>query len=196
MITKKTFPTIIVPIIAPTWMYAARGGEQVRTAPQADSADEREDEHREHRLVVRRTPGRARRRRATRARARRPRCAIASHAVRSATDVSTRYDRRVRVVDDDDQREAGEPRRVRLPLEPVQRLGQPLGRDAELLDAVEAAAVDLPRLAADAALRVGRVVRRLEVVVERDEVERRADPRDRRRSRAASGRAGCPSRHQ
>ena len=60
----------------------------------------------------------------------------------------------MRVVDDDEQREPGEPGRVRLPLEPVERLGQ-LGRgDPELLDPVEAAAVDLPDLAADAALGV------------------------------------------
>ena len=87
---------------------------------------------------------------------------------------------RVRVVDDDEQPEAGKPRRVRLPLEPVQRVGQALRRDPILLDAVEAAAVDLPRLAADAPSRVRRVARRFEVVVERDEVERRADPGDRR----------------
>ena len=103
---------------------------------------------------------------------------IASHVVRFRTDGSTRYVDACDVVDDDQQREAGQPRRVRLPLEPVQRLGEPLGRDPELLDPVEAAAVDLPRLAGDAALRVARVVRRLEVVVERDEVERRADPGD------------------
>ena len=51
------------------------------------------------------------------------------------------------------------------------------GRDAVLLDAVEAAAVDLPHLAADAALAI-RLRRLLEMVVERDEVERRADPDD------------------
>ena len=36
MITKKTFPTIIVPIIAPTWMYDARA-EKSSPAPQADT---------------------------------------------------------------------------------------------------------------------------------------------------------------
>src|SRR4029078_3594792 len=63
-----------------------------------------------------------------------------------------------------------------LPLEPVQRLRQALGCHLELLDTVEAAAVDLPRLAAYAAPRVDRIARRIEVVVECDEVERRADP--------------------
>ena len=55
---------------------------------------------------------------------------------------------RVRVVDDAEEREPGQPRPVRLPLVPVQRLGQVRRRDPELLDPVEAAAVDLPRLAA------------------------------------------------
>ena len=86
----------------------------------------------------------------------------------------------MRVVDDDEEREAGEPGRVRLPLEPVQRLGQPSRCDAELLDAVEAASVHLPCLAGHTALRLLRVLRRLEVIVERDEVERRADPGHRR----------------
>ena len=84
----------------------------------------------------------------------------------------------MREVDDDEEREAREPGRVGLPLEPVEPVREPLGRDAELLDPVEAAAVDLPDLAADAAGGVRRVGRRLEVVVERDEVERRADPGD------------------
>ena len=55
---------------------------------------------------------------------------------------------RVRVVDDAEEREAGQPRPVRLPLVPVQRLRQVRRRDPELVDPVEAAAVDLPRLAA------------------------------------------------
>ena len=49
-----------------------------------------------------------------------------------------------------------------------------------LLHVVEAAAVHLPELAADAGLGVRRVLRRPERLVEQDEVERRADPRDRR----------------
>ena len=67
-------------------------------------------------------------------------------------------------------------------------------RDAELLDAVEAAAVDLPRLAGDALVASRRPARRAQVVVERDEVEGRADPDDRRDRRAASGTAGRASR--
>ena len=62
----------------------------------------------------------------------------------------------------------------------MQRTGQARWRDPVLLDAVEAAAVDLPHLAADAAGGVTLVRRRRQVIVERDEVERRADPRDRR----------------
>src|SRR5262245_23061004 len=85
----------------------------------------------------------------------------------------------MREVDDDEERESRQPRGVRLPLEPVERLGQLVRRDLELLDAIEAAAVDLPRLAADSALGVALLRRRSEVEVERDEVERRADPGDR-----------------
>ena len=51
MITKKTFPTIIVPIIAPTWRNAARGANSRHDA-YAD-ADEREDEHGKYAFVVR-----------------------------------------------------------------------------------------------------------------------------------------------
>ena len=36
MITKKTLPTIIVPIIAPTWRYAARAAKSSNDA-QADT---------------------------------------------------------------------------------------------------------------------------------------------------------------
>ena len=86
--------------------------------------------------------------------------------------------RRVREVDDDEEREPGEPGGVGLPLEPVEPVRQALGRDAELLDPVEAAAVDLPDLAADTSCGVRRVGGRLEVIVERNEVERRADPGD------------------
>ena len=84
----------------------------------------------------------------------------------------------VRVVDDDQETEPGEPGRIRLPLEPVEGVGDRLGRNLELLHAVEAAAVDLPRLAADAPCGVVLVGGGCEVVVERDEVERRADPGD------------------
>jgi len=84
----------------------------------------------------------------------------------------------VRVVEDDEQREPGEPGRVGLPLEPEEWLRQLLRRDLVLLDVVEAAAVDLPGLAADALLGVPLLLRRAQVVVESDEVERRSDPRD------------------
>ena len=67
---------------------------------------------------------------------------------------------RVDVVEDDEQREAAEPGRVRLPLEPEELLGELRRRDPVLVDAVEAAAVDLPRLAADAFVRVARIPRR------------------------------------
>src|SRR5262249_59962946 len=72
--------------------------------------------------------------------------------------------------------EAGDPGGVRPPLDQVQPPGHPRRRNDELLAAVDPAAVALPRLTADATLGVTRVARRLEVVVERDEVERRADP--------------------
>ncbi len=85
---------------------------------------------------------------------------------------------RVEVVEDDHQREAREPRRVRLPLEPVERLGHLGRREAVLLRVVEAAAVDAPELAGDARLRVLLPLRRAQREVEADEVERRADPRD------------------
>ncbi len=86
----------------------------------------------------------------------------------------------VDVVEDAHQREAREPRRVRLPLEPVEGLRQRLRRDLELLDEVEATAVDFPRLAPDAGLDVLRLRRRVEMVVESHEVERRPDPDDAR----------------
>ena len=56
--------------------------------------------------------------------------------------------------------------------------GSVLRGDAELLDEVEAAAVDLPRLAGDALVGVLLPLGGREVVVERDEVERGADPDD------------------
>ena len=53
------------------------------------------------------------------------------------------------------------------------------GRDLVLLHVVEAAAVDLPQLAADAVAHVVRALRLLERLVEQDEVEGGADPGDR-----------------
>ena len=53
----------------------------------------------------------------------------------------------VDVVEQDEEREAGDPRPVRLPFEPVQRRRQ-LGRsELVLFRAIEAAAVDRPELA-------------------------------------------------
>ncbi len=72
----------------------------------------------------------------------------------------------------------GEPCRVGLPLEPGQALRQHARSNAVLLDVVEASAVDLPQLAHDTGLRVLGADRRVELVVEQDEVERRADPGD------------------
>ena len=86
----------------------------------------------------------------------------------------------VEVVEDDHEAEAREPGGVRLPLEPEQWLGELLRSELVLLDVVEAAAVDLPCLAGDTLVGVMRILRRPQVVVERDEVEGRADPRDRR----------------
>ena len=82
------------------------------------------------------------------------------------------------VVDQAEQQEAGDQGRVGLPHEPVQLGRQRLGRELELLGDVEAAAMHRPDLAADALGGVGRVERRLQVVVEPDEVERGADPGD------------------
>src|SRR5512146_2982289 len=50
----------------------------------------------------------------------------------------------VREVDDDEEREAGEPGRVRLPLEPVEGLRHLRRREPVLLRVVEPAAVDAP----------------------------------------------------
>src|SRR6185312_13761862 len=80
-----------------------------------------------------------------------------------------------------EEREPGQPGPVRLPLVPVERLREPRRRDPELVDPVEAAAVDLPRLTADALLPVEVALGLVQMVVERDEVERRPDPDDRRR---------------
>ena len=82
---------------------------------------------------------------------------------------------RVQPVENDEEREAGEPRRVRLPLEPVQVLGQLRRRNLVLLRVVEAAPVHAPVLAGDSLFRL---LRRRKPEVEPDEVERRADPGD------------------
>ena len=84
----------------------------------------------------------------------------------------------VEVVEDDEEREAREPGRVRLPLEPVERLRHLGWCEPVLLRVVEAAAVDAPELARDAGVGVLLTLRRAERQVEPDEVERGADPRD------------------
>ena len=76
---------------------------------------------------------------------------------------------------DDQQQEAGEPGQVGFPLEPDQVAGQLLRRHGELLDVVEAAAVDLPRGALHALLHLLALLQR---DVEGDEIERGADPAD------------------
>ena len=129
-----------------------------------------------HEPVAPEDSGRRRRRRARRARARRRR----GHRLQRAQVGDGRVDEplvRIEPVEDDEQREAGEPRRVRLPLEPVQVLGQLRRRDLVLLRVVEAAPVHAPVLAGDSLLRLlGR--RRQQPEVEADEVERRPDPGD------------------
>ena len=80
-------------------------------------------------------------------------------------------------VDQREQEGAGDQRGVGLPLEPVQVGGHGRHAVGVLLGVVEAAAVHRPELAADAAL-AGGVGRRLEVVVEPDEIERGPDPGD------------------
>jgi len=82
------------------------------------------------------------------------------------------------VVDQAQQEEAGDQGGVGLPFEPVQLGRQLLGRQGEFLGRVEAAAMDRPDLAADAFCGVGRIERRMEVVVQPDEIEGGADPGD------------------
>ena len=77
-----------------------------------------------------------------------------------------------------EQREAGQPGRVALPVEPVQVLGQLGRRNAVLHRVVEAAAVHGPQFAAHALLLQVLVDRRREAGIEEDEVERGADPGD------------------
>ena len=60
----------------------------------------------------------------------------------------------------------------------MQVLGQARRRHQILQLIVEAAAMHSPKLAGDALLLQHRIARRLEAVVEPDEVERGADPRD------------------
>ena len=153
---------MIVPSIAPTWTKAARGANSsvaphaasvVRPSTSAPSDELVPHDAAEH---VVDDPRDAEQDDADRDRP--------ARAERPARPDEVR--RRVEVVEEDQQREAGQPRRVGLPLEPVQDVGQPRRGGHELLDAVEAAAVDLPRLVL------------AQVVVERDEVERRPDPDD------------------
>src|SRR2546428_13483271 len=59
---------------------------------------------------------------------------------------------RVEIVDQDEQDEATQPRRVRLPLEPVKRGRKRRGSDRVLDHAVEPTAVDRPELSGDARL--------------------------------------------
>ncbi len=79
------------------------------------------------------------------------------------------------IVDDHQQREAGEPRGIGFPLEPGQ-LVRHAGRSDQILHhVIEAAAVHLPRVALDA---LGQAGAGLEAEIEMDEVERAADPGD------------------
>ena len=82
------------------------------------------------------------------------------------------------VIDQAQQEEARDQGGVGFPLEPVQLGRELLGRQRELLRRVEAAAMHRPHLAADALGGVGRVERRLQVVVQPDEIEGGADPGD------------------
>ena len=81
----------------------------------------------------------------------------------------------MQVVLNDQQAEAGEPGEIGLPLEPVQHVRQRRRRDRVFLDVVEAAAVHLPGGAHDAGVHLLPLQQR---VVERHEIERRADPAD------------------
>ena len=104
--------------------------------------------------------------------------AIASHLSSGMTDGIDQRHLGAPVVDEAQQEEAGDQRGVGFPLEPVQLGRQLLGRQRELLGGVEAAAMHRPDLAADALGGVGRIERRVQVVVQPDEVERGADPGD------------------
>ena len=165
--------------MAPTWRYAARGAKQLSGAPRRQG-DERGADDRERSLAafaddlaedVVDDP--AEREAADREDDRLPRVQVGDRRVHEP-HVG------VEVVEDDEQCESREPRRVGLPLEPVERLGHLGRREAVLLRVVEAAAVDAPELARDPGLRVGLVLRRPEREVETNEVEGRADPGDAR----------------
>src|SRR5207237_9992314 len=78
--------------------------------------------------------------------------------------------------EEDEEGVAGTRGGVGLPPEPEERSGKRRRRDPVLLHAIAAAAVDLPRLTADALAAIP--ARRLEVVVESDEVERGPDSDD------------------
>ena len=71
---------------------------------------------------------------------------------------------------------ARQPRRVSLPVEPMQRWRQFLRGEAVLQRAIEAPAVHRPQFACDAGIAIARVTHGLQVVVQPYEVERGADP--------------------
>ena len=81
----------------------------------------------------------------------------------------------VHVVLHDQQAEAGDEGEIRLPLEPVQHVGQRRRRHGVFLDVIEAAAVHLPGGAVHAGVHALALHQR---VVERHEIERGADPAD------------------
>ena len=92
-------------------------------------------------------------------------------------------------VDDHEEYSARQPRRVALPLEPDQVLRHVLWRDEVFPDVVEAAPVHLPFFAMHACGQVGCF---LQPEIERDEIERRANPCDRRDDVEPAYREGHP----
>jgi hypothetical protein len=85
---------------------------------------------------------------------------------------------RVAVIDPAQQRKAGYPGPIGLPLVPDQMVGQDFGRERIFVHLVKAAGVHLPGHAGDARLHVLHFAQRS---VQVHEEERRADPGDRRR---------------
>ena len=81
----------------------------------------------------------------------------------------------IEVVDDGQQEEARDPGEIGLPLEPCEVLGKRGGCREIFLHVVEAAAMNLPCLAAHA---LRKALSRLQREVQRHEIEGRADPRD------------------
>ncbi len=81
---------------------------------------------------------------------------------------------RVQVEHDGQQHHPGHPGGVGLPFEPVQVLRHFRGSQLVLLQVVDAATVDCPEVSGQAFTRVAAV----EVVLQPDEIERSADPRD------------------